>query len=300
MPEAYGFLLLPMNYRGRFAPSPSGPLHFGSLVAAMGSYLDARKRQGKWLIRIEDIDPPREVAGASDSILRTLESLGFEWDESVLYQSTRLDAYGEAINELQKKSVLYPCFCSRSKIQALGVTGTEGIIYPGTCRTRLISSSSSGEKRHAIRLITHERPVIFTDEIRGTISQNIAREIGDFILRRADGLFAYQLAVVVDDAYQGITDVVRGADLLTSTPRQIYIQQLLDLPTPNYKHLPLAIDKNGQKLSKRLGSDPINMTNSVAVLISALSFLNQPLPPEHPANIAEFWRWAIAQWNHLR
>lgn len=288
-----------MNYRGRFAPSPSGPLHFGSLVAAMGSYLDARKRQGKWLIRIEDIDPPREVAGAADSILRTLESLGFEWDESVLYQSTRLDAYGEAMNELQQKNILYPCFCSRSEIQALGVAGAEGVIYPGTCRTRLISRSNSGAKRHAIRLITQDRPVIFTDEIRGTISQNIAREIGDFILRRADGLFAYQLAVVVDDAYQGITDVVRGADLLTSTPRQIYLQQLLDLPTPNYKHLPLVTNKNGQKLSKRLGSDPINMTNSVAVLISALSFLNQPLPPEHPASIAEFWRWAIAQWNHL-
>jgi len=288
-----------MNYRGRFAPSPSGPLHFGSLVAAMGSYLDARKRQGKWLIRIEDIDPPREVAGAADSILRTLESLGFEWDESVLYQSTRLDAYGEAMNVLQQKNILYPCFCSRSEIQALGVACAEGVIYPGTCRTRPISRSNSGAKRHAIRLITQDRPVIFTDEIRGTISQNIAREIGDFILRRADGLFAYQLAVVVDDAYQGITDVVRGADLLTSTPRQIYLQQLLDLPTPNYKHLPLVTDKNGQKLSKRLGSDPINMTNPVAVLISALSFLNQPLPPEHPASIAEFWRWAIAQWNHL-
>ncbi|MCW8902168.1 tRNA glutamyl-Q(34) synthetase GluQRS [Sedimenticola sp.] len=288
-----------MNYRGRFAPSPSGPLHFGSLVAAMGSYLDARKRQGKWLIRIEDIDPPREVAGAADSILRTLESLGFEWDESVLYQSTRLDAYGEAMNELQQKNILYPCFCSRSEIQDLGVAGAEGVIYPGTCRTKPISRSNSGAKRHAIRLITQDRPVIFTDEIRGAISQNIAREIGDFILRRADGLFAYQLAVVVDDAYQGITDVVRGADLLTSTPRQIYVQQLLDLPTPNYKHLPLVTDKNGQKLSKRLGSDPINMTNSVAVLTSALSFLNQPLPPEHPASIAEFWRWAIAQWNHL-
>ncbi len=266
----------------------------------MGSYLDARKRQGKWLIRIEDIDPPREVAGAADSILRTLESLGFEWDESVLYQSTRLDAYGEAMNELQQKNILYPCFCSRSEIQALGVAGAEGVIYPGTCRNRPISRSNSGAKRHAIRLITQDRPVIFTDEIRGTISQNIAREIGDFILRRADGLFAYQLAVVVDDAYQGITDVVRGADLLTSTPRQIYLQQLLDLPTPNYKHLPLVTDKNGQKLSKRLGSDPINMTNPVAVLISALSFLNQPLPPEHSASIAEFWRWAIAQWNHLR
>jgi len=288
-----------MNYRGRFAPSPSGPLHFGSLVAAMGSYLDARKRQGKWLIRIEDIDPPRELAGASDSILRTLESLGFEWDESVLYQSTRLDAYGEAMNELRQKNILYPCFCSRSEIQALGVAGAEGVIYPGTCRTRLVSRSNSGEKQHAIRLITHEQPVIFTDEIRGTISQNIAREIGDFILKRADGLFAYQLAVVVDDAYQDITDVVRGADLLTSTPRQIYLQHLLDFPTPNYKHLPLVTGKNGKKLSKRLGSDPINMTDSVAVLISALSFLNQPLPPEHPANIAEFWRWAIAQWNHL-
>lgn len=266
----------------------------------MGSYLDARKRQGQWLIRIENIDPPREVAGASDAILRTLDSFGFEWDEPVLYQSTRVNAYQEAINELQQKSILYPCVCSRSEIQTQGVLGTEGVIYPGTCRTRPVEKSRSDGNRCAIRLMTHAQPVVFTDPIWGTISQNIVSEIGDFIIRRADGLFAYQLAVVVDDAYQGITDVVRGADLLTSTPRQIYLQKLLDLPTPDYKHLPLVTDKRGRKLSKRLGADPINTTDPVAVLVTALNFLNQPAPPEHPASLAEFWRWAIAQWNPLR
>ncbi len=286
-----------MSYRGRFAPSPSGPLHFGSLVAAMGSYLDARKHQGQWLIRIEDIDPPREMAGAAKAILGTLETLGFEWDEPVLYQSTRLAAYKEAIEKLQKQEVLYECICSRSEIRAQGLPGTEGVIYSGTCRTRRQDTSVKGARPGAIRLITQDRQVAFVDKIAGITRQNIAREIGDFILRRADGLFAYQLAVVVDDAYQGITDVVRGADLLTSTPRQIYLQQLLELPTPNYMHLPLVTDKAGKKLSKRLGSDPINLADPVIALVSALGFLNQPVPSEYPATIADFWRWAIAHWN---
>lgn len=265
----------------------------------MGSYLDARKNQGKWLIRMENIDPPREVLGASDDILRTLESLGFEWDEPVLYQSTRVGAYQEAINQLQRKSLLYQCTCSRSEIQARGITGNEGVIYPGTCRTRRPHKSNSGAEQCALRIRTDDQLVQFTDPIWGTISQNIAKEIGDFILRRADGLFAYQLAVVVDDAYQGITDVVRGADLLSSTPRQIYLQGLLELPTPSYKHLPLVTDENGRKLSKRLGADPINSADPLAALMAALKFLGQPTPPEQPASIAEFWNWASTRWNPL-
>jgi glutamyl-Q tRNA(Asp) synthetase len=288
-----------MNYRGRFAPSPSGPLHFGSLVAAMGSYLDARSRQGNWLIRIENIDPPREVSGASGRILRTLEALGFEWDEPVLYQSTRHAAYLDAISDLRNMALLYECCCSRSEIQERGRVGSEGVIYPGTCRTRVKPPSAKGSgKRHALRLVTHDQTVSFTDGIQGALSQNIVREIGDFIIKRADGHFAYQLAVVVDDAHQGITDVVRGADLLTSTPRQIYLQRLLGLSTPSYKHLPLVTDKSGRKLSKQHRSDPINAAAPVLALLAALKFLNQPLPPETPGTVAEFWNWAIARWNH--
>lgn len=286
-----------MTYRGRFAPSPSGPLHFGSLVAAMGSYLDARHRQGSWLIRIEDIDPPREVKGASGRILRTLESLGFEWDEPVLYQSTRHAAYLDAISDLRRRALLYECSCSRSEIQAQGRLGAEGVIYPGTCRTRRPPASRAGTLRHALRLVTPDRPLSFTDGIQGPLSQNILREIGDFIIKRVDGHFAYQLAVVVDDAYQGITDVVRGADLLTSTPRQIYLQQLLGLPTPGYKHLPLVKDSCGRKLSKQHGSDPINAADPLSALLAALKFLNQPLPAERPDSVGEFWNWAVARWN---
>lgn len=289
-----------MSYRGRFAPSPSGPLHFGSLIAAMGSYLDARKNQGKWLVRMENIDPPREVAGAADDILRTLESFGFEWDEPVLYQSNRLDAYQAAIDQLQQEDLLYRCFCSRSEIQALGIAGAEGVVYPGTCRTGFSLRDVNSKERYALRLITHDRPVVFNDSIWGAINQRIAREIGDFVIRRADGLFAYQLAVVVDDAYQGITDVVRGADLLKSTPRQIYLQGLLNYPTPNYKHLPLARAPDGRKLSKRLGDDPINSSDQITALLAALEFLNQPIPPERPESVGDLWTWAITEWDSGR
>ncbi len=249
---------------------------------------------------MENIDPPREVPGAADDILRTLESFGFEWDEPVLYQSDRTEDYRAAIEQLQKDGLIYRCFCSRSEVQALGVAGAEGVVYPGTCRTRPPTKGGEIRERYALRLITNDRPVVFSDAIWGSISQNIAREIGDFVIRRADGLFAYQLAVVVDDAFQGITDVVRGADLLISTPRQIYLQALLDCPAPNYKHLPLARDPSGRKLSKRLGSDPINTTDRVASLMAAMRFLNQPEPPEQPASISQFWAWATANWDPLR
>lgn len=266
----------------------------------MGSYLDARKNQGKWLVRMENIDPPREVAGAADDILRTLESFGFEWDEPVLYQSNRLDAYQAAIDQLQQEDLLYRCFCSRSEIQALGIAGAEGVVYPGTCRTGFSLRDVNSKERYALRLITHDRPVVFNDSIWGAINQRIAREIGDFVIRRADGLFAYQLAVVVDDAYQGITDVVRGADLLKSTPRQIYLQGLLNYPTPNYKHLPLARAPDGRKLSKRLGDDPINSSDQITALLAALEFLNQPIPPERPESVGDLWTWAITEWDSRR
>ncbi|MCW8891080.1 MAG: tRNA glutamyl-Q(34) synthetase GluQRS [Sedimenticola sp.] len=286
-----------MNYRGRFAPSPSGPLHFGSLVAALGSYLDARKQQGKWLVRIEDIDPPREKKGAVSQILHTLEAFGFEWDESILYQSQRLSAYQEALDQLFAKGVLYECTCSRKEINAAGQYGSEGIIYPGTCR--LISTPSSATRKpKAVRLMTTDHPVAFTDRVMGHQSQLLASDIGDFVLKRADGLFAYQLAVVVDDAYQGITDVVRGADLLTSTPRQIYLQNLLALPTPTYKHLPLVVDENGHKLSKQSQSQPVVVAQALPALKAAWVFLGQTEADEPLTTVSEFWEWSIAHWDY--
>lgn len=285
-----------MNYRGRFAPSPSGPLHFGSLVAALGSYLDAKAHKGQWLIRIEDIDPPREKPGAADHILRTLEAFGFEWDEAILYQSRRLDAYQAALDQLMEDGSLYECTCSRREINAVGQMGAEGIIYPGTCRDRQAAARRT-RKQKAIRLKTTDQPLHFIDGICGHFAQNIVQEIGDFILKRADGLFAYQLAVVIDDAFQGITDVVRGADLLTSTPRQIYLQQLLKLPTPAYKHLPLVLDESGNKLSKQSGSYPVDANHALPSLIAAWNFLGQAKAPEAVNSIDGFWEWATEHWQ---
>jgi glutamyl-Q tRNA(Asp) synthetase len=285
-----------MNYRGRFAPSPSGPLHFGSLVAAMGSYLDAKCHKGTWLVRIEDIDPPREKPGAADQILSTLETFGFEWDGPVLYQSKRLEAYQDALHQLARDGLIYECTCSRSEINAIGQHGIEGVIYPGTCRTRSRESCTLNKPK-AVRIITTEQPIQFNDGIAGSQTQNIAKEIGDFILKRADGLFAYQLAVVIDDAYQNITHVVRGADLLTSTPRQIYLQRLLNLSTPSYSHLPLVLNNDGSKLSKQSGSQPVNGSTVLTALKGAWNFLNQIDSSKSPETIAEFWTWAINNWS---
>ncbi len=281
------------TYCGRFAPSPTGALHFGSLVAAVACYLDARSNKGRWLVRMEDIDRTRERPGAATHILCTLESLGFEWDETVLYQSQRTEAYQAALEQLQQRRATYPCNCSRKEIAQQGQLGIEGVIYPGICR----ANPPSAHKRHATRVITHHQSIYFTDKIQGAIQQSIADEIGDFIIHRADGLFAYQLAVVVDDAYQGITDIVRGADLTLSTPRQIYLQSLLGHPTPLYAHLPLAVDNAGNKLSKQSQSLPIDRKTPLPALLAALRFLHQPLPSEQPATLDEFWAWAIKNWD---
>ncbi len=262
----------------------------------MGSYLDAKKQQGKWLVRIEDIDPPREKKGAAKAILETLESFGFEWDEDVLYQSRRLDAYQQAIDQLKNNKFIYECTCSRREINAAGQAGIEGTIYPGTCRSRT-HPNPIDRKPKALRVKTTKQTIEFTDQIKGRISQNLAREIGDFVIKRADGLFAYQLAVVVDDAFQSITDVVRGADLLTSTPRQIYLQQLLSIHTPHYKHLPLVMDEYGKKLSKQSQSRPVEKKHALPALIAAWRFLNQPEPPAPCETVSQFWIWAIEQWN---
>ena len=280
-------------YRGRFAPSPSGPLHFGSLIAAVGSYLEARSRDGEWLVRMEDLDPPREEPGASDDILRTLEQFGFMWDGPVLYQSSRIEAYQDALSQLESDRQTYGCACSRKEINEIAEQGVEGPIYPGTCRGGL----SAGRKPRSIRLLTPIEPHRFTDKLCGEIIQSISTEIGDFVVCRADGIIAYQLAVVVDDDYQGITDVVRGADLLNSTPRQIHLQSLLGIDLLNYAHLPLILNESGQKLSKQNGARPISRTPVIDALIASLRFLQQPLPEEIPDDPESFWQWAIANWN---
>lgn len=262
----------------------------------MGSYLEALNHAGTWLVRIEDIDPPREVPGAARTILTTLERLGFEWNEPVLYQSSRYEAYQEALDELRQRDLVYDCICSRSQIQAIGHQGPEGIIYPGTCRGGLAPGISTRRQR-AVRVKTDRQRLEFTDAVFGKVPQNLAQEVGDFILRRADRLYAYQLAVVVDDAFQQITDVVRGADLLTSTPRQLYLQQLLGYPTPHYLHLPLALDAEGKKLSKQSWSAPLDPANPLPALRTAYQFLGQTTPPVRISGVGDFWEWAREHWD---
>ncbi|MET0116402.1 MAG: tRNA glutamyl-Q(34) synthetase GluQRS [Sedimenticola sp.] len=282
------------HYIGRFAPSPSGPLHFGSLVAALGSYLDAKAENGLWLMRMEDIDPPREKPGAADDILKTLETFGFEWDGEVLYQSQRQAAYLDAISSLLENDQAFECVCTRKEVAEAGLGGVEGPRYPGTCRRGV----SQERENRAIRLHTdHPTPIEFRDRICGPVRQVVEDEIGDFIVRRVDGLFAYQLAVVVDDAYQGVNQVVRGTDLLISTPRQILLQQFLDLPTPAYAHLPLVLDEDGRKLSKQYQALPVRSDNPLPALLEAYLFLGQHPFAEPPATLAEFWAHAVANWD---
>lgn len=279
---------------GRFAPSPSGPLHFGSLLAALGSYLSVRSRDGRWLLRIEDLDQLRTIPGSEEEILRTLEACGLEWDGPLLRQSERFSAYEEALARLGAQGVLFPCGCSRKEIIASAPhVGEEGPVYPGTCRSGL----PPGHAARALRLRVEGEVISFVDALYGPCRQDLARDVGDFILKRADGLFGYQLAVVVDDGTSGVTEVVRGADLLASTPRQIYLQRLLGLPTPAYLHLPLALGEDGEKLSKRHLRYALPREPSRA-LYGALSFLGQGPPAELCGALpAELLAWAIANFR---
>ncbi|MEJ2622925.1 MAG: tRNA glutamyl-Q(34) synthetase GluQRS [Candidatus Thiodiazotropha sp.] len=281
------------TYRGRFAPSPTGRLHFGSLVAAVGSFLDARHHQGEWLVRIEDLDRTREVQGCAAEILSNLDAFGLHWDREVVYQSQRTEHYAEAVDRLLAADLAYPCNCSRKQIRELAEPGADGPIYPGTCR----SGKGMIHAPHSIRLLTEDREIRFTDRLQGMFVQNPGRQIGDFVIRRVDGYHAYQLAVVVDDAWQEITDVVRGADLLSSTPRQCYLQQRLGLDQPNYLHLPLAVDRTGRKLSKQDRDRPVDAKDPLTILLRVLAFLQQPLPAERPMNVESLWQWAIPNWR---
>ena len=282
-------------YTGRFAPSPTGPLHFGSLVAAVASYLEAKKHQGRWLVRMEDVDKPREVKGAADTILHQLEDFGFEWDGAVVYQSQRDDIYATALKQLNAQQLIYPCTCTRKEIaDSSHQIGIDGMIYPRTCLNHPLKSNAA----MALRIRTDNRECSFTDAIQGTITQHLATQVGDFILKRADGLFAYQLAVVADDAQQEVTHIVRGADLLDSTPRQIYLQQCLGYQTPHYAHVPVASNATGEKLSKQTLASALDEANANYQLFHALSFLGQNPPAEiKNATLSEVWRWAFTYWQ---
>ncbi len=282
---------------GRFAPSPSGPLHFGSMVAALGSSLSARAAGGRWLLRIEDVDTPRIVPGAAEGILRTLEQFGFEWDGPVVWQSRRTDAYRAAFEALRAAGRVFPCACTRKEIadSALARDGTRR--YPGTCRDGL----APGREARAWRLRVEPGEVSFDDAVQGPIREDVAADVGDFVLLRADGLFAYQLAVVVDDAEAGVTEVVRGADLLDSTGRQLLLQRLLGHPQPRYAHLPVASNAAGEKLSKQTLARAVEGADPARVLVDALDFLGQ----EPPAGLAEaglaaVWAWARQHWSMAR
>ena len=285
----------PPRYRGRFAPSPTGLLHAGSLMTAVGSYLEARSRGGEWWLRMEDLDPPRELPGAADDILRTLEAFGFEWDGLVVYQSQRHHLYQAALQQLIDSGHVYPCSCSRKEITSVARRGVDGYVYPGWCRGGCRSQRDS----HAWRLRVDDAAVAFVDRLQGPYQQNLAQDIGDFVLLRADGFWAYQLAVVVDDAEQGMSDIVRGADLLVSTPRQIHVQRCLGLPTPGYCHLPLLVNQAGEKLSKQTLAPAIDAAAVEFELRQALQRLGHH-PPAECRSRAELWQWAGAHWSLAR
>lgn len=277
-----------MPYTGRFAPSPTGPLHFGSLVAAVGSFCDARAGGGRWLVRMEDTDPPRMMPGAADMILRQLEGYGFEWDGEVLQQSTRGEAYRAALAQLEAQGDLFWCRCSRTELARLGASA-----YPGTCR-----AFTRPRPDAAIRLRVPEGVVRFYDIVFGDQAEDVRATVGDFVLRRRDGLFSYQLAVVVDDAAQGVTRVVRGADLLDNTARQIVLQAKLGAATPEHLHLPLAVHADGSKLSKQTFAAPLPLPADPARLWEALRQLGQEIPAEAPSlPCRDILAWGIRHWR---
>ncbi|WP_423359298.1 tRNA glutamyl-Q(34) synthetase GluQRS [Pseudomonas citronellolis] len=279
------------RYTGRFAPTPSGYLHFGSLVAAVASYLDARAVGGRWLVRMEDLDPPREMPGAQAAILQTLERYGFEWDGPVERQSERSEAYAAVVEQWLRSGLAYACTCSRKQLEG------SGGIYPGTCR-------NAGHDWHgevAIRIRVPELEYAFVDRVQGEFRQHLGREVGDFVIRRRDGLYAYQLAVVLDDAWQGVTDIVRGADLLDNTPRQLYLQELLGVPHPRYLHVPLIVQPDGHKLGKSYRSPPLAAEQAAPLLLRALKALGQAAPAELAgATPAEVLAWGVAHWDAAR
>ncbi|MEM9305100.1 MAG: tRNA glutamyl-Q(34) synthetase GluQRS [Pseudomonadota bacterium] len=275
-----------MSGVGRFAPSPTGDLHFGSLVSAIASYAAARGAGQEWFVRIEDVDRNRAVPGAADRIVAQLDAFGMVGDRAVPKQSERDERYAGVVAGLLASGDAFPCGCTRKDLPSSG-------IYPGTCAQGL----PPGKEPRAVRLRVHDMTVAFEDMIQGPRSQRLAEDVGAFVIVRADGVYAYQLAVVIDDADQGVTAIVRGSDLLDSTPRQIYLQRLLGLPTPSYAHHPVAVDRDGRKLSKQWASAPVVATDPMPVLLRAWAFLGQERPPSSARSTpTAFWRWAVPAW----
>jgi glutamyl-Q tRNA(Asp) synthetase len=286
-----------IEYRGRFAPTPSGPLHFGSMVAAIGSWCDARAHGGAWHLRIDDLDPPRVAPGAVDSMKRCLEAFALEWDGAIVHQSGRADAYHAALHRLREGKRLFACGCSRKEISEAAGEIADTSVYPGTCRDGL----PAGRAARAQRLRVEDVTIGFDDLLQGRIEQRLASQVGDFVLYRADRVYSYHLACVVDDAEEGVTRVVRGADLIDSTPRQVYLQRLLGAPTPEYLHLPIAVDRAGHKLSKQTLAHPVDPANPSPVIHAVLDFLGQGPPRELlrvPPALA--LRWAASNWSRNR
>jgi glutamyl-Q tRNA(Asp) synthetase len=287
------------RYIGRFAPSPTGPLHLGSLFTALASYLDAKSQGGTWLLRIDDLDTPRNQAGSVDSILKCLDAFGLHWDDKVYYQSQHLDAYTEALNRLTQQGLTYRCACSRKTLseQRISIhesTSSENHIYPGICRNKMIAEATP----HAIRLKTDSSQVTFTDGLQGKVNCNLSREHGDFILKRKDGVIAYQLAVVIDDHLQRVNHVVRGCDLLTETAKQLYLQKLLNYAAPTYTHVPVIVDNQAFKLSKQTQAQAVNINNPEQTLFELLVLLNQNPPPDiKNASASVLINWALANWR---
>lgn len=287
----------PEKYIGRFAPSPSGPLHFGSLVSALASYLDAKANNGLWLLRIEDLDPPREPAGAADNIIHQLERLGLTWDREVLFQSKRIEAYNSALMKLAAEGLCFKCTCSRQDVRSM----KEG--YNGKCRSNGLSARELQypiSKHHStsIRIRTDPKKVRFEDALLGPFSSRLSESGGDFIIRRKDGMIAYQLAVVIDDAWQGVTNIVRGADLLSSTPKQRYLQTVLGLSQPTYTHIPIVTDTNGTKLSKQALARAIDTEDTFPLIFQALLLLGQTPPKRKFSRSPDsLLSWAIEHWE---
>ena len=281
-------------YIGRFAPSPTGPLHLGSLYAAVASFLQARSREGKWFVRIDDLDSNRNLPGAADGILTTLEAFGLFWDDSVLYQSKQLESYHTALAQLKQQQLLYPCICTRKALIQYHTHNSGSKVYPEFCRNKQISEN----QEHALRIKTKNIDISFTDQLQGKITENLRQQQGDFILKRKDQIIAYQLAVVIDDQIQQVTEIVRGIDLLDSTTRQIYLQQKLGLNPQQYMHIPVIVDQQGCKLSKQTFATAVDHKAARATLFMILNLLKQSPPTElYNAPVEQQLVWAVANWN---
>lgn len=282
------------SYIGRFAPSPTGPLHLGSLYTALASYLQARSRQGKWLLRIDDLDTPRNAPGSVDSILTTLETYGLFWDDEVDYQTHHLPEYEHLLMQLQRDGLAYPCTCTRKSLTALHPEPASRDVYPGLCKNRLQPASSP----YSLRIKTDPRIVSFIDQLQGPIAHKLTEQHGDFIIKRRDQIIAYQFAVVIDDARQRVNHVVRGFDLLHETPKQIFLQQILGFSTPDYMHVPVIVDQDGHKLSKQTLAAAVSLNKPETLLFQLLGLLKQNPPAElRQAPPSELLDWAIARWN---